>query len=91
MIHIEAQPWARMVEHARATYPNECCGAMIGAIDGDNKRVSIAIPLDNVSDGPQRGATFTVSLPLAEVADEAAHDAAPHGAASAGTRGSQRP
>jgi proteasome lid subunit RPN8/RPN11 len=54
MIHIEAQPWTRMVEHARATYPNECCGAMIGSIDGGAKRVTIAIPLDNVSQGPQR-------------------------------------
>jgi proteasome lid subunit RPN8/RPN11 len=54
MIHIEAQPWQRMVEHARATYPNECCGAMIGSVDGGAKRVTIAIPLDNVSQGPQR-------------------------------------
>jgi proteasome lid subunit RPN8/RPN11 len=54
MIHIEDGPWARMVEHARATYPNECCGAMIGAIDGERKRVTLAIPLDNVSQGPQR-------------------------------------
>ena len=54
MIHIEGQSWQRMVEHARATYPNECCGAMIGSIDGESKRVTIAIALDNVSQGPQR-------------------------------------
>ena len=31
-----------MVAHARRTYPNECCGAMLGAIDGDRKAVRVA-------------------------------------------------
>ena len=26
-----------MVSHARTTYPNECCGAMLGSIDGDEQ------------------------------------------------------
>ena len=30
MIRIESEPWAAMVAHARETYPNECCGAMLG-------------------------------------------------------------
>ncbi len=42
-----------MVNHAQATYPNECCGAMIGTIDGDNKIVVHALALDNASAGPQ--------------------------------------
>ncbi|MBV9504696.1 MAG: Mov34/MPN/PAD-1 family protein, partial [Acidobacteriia bacterium] len=32
-IRIEPEPWAAMVAHARQTYPNECCGAMIGSIN----------------------------------------------------------
>jgi len=35
MIRIESEPWAAMVAHARSTYPNECCGAMLGGIDGE--------------------------------------------------------
>jgi cysteine synthase B len=36
--------------HAEATYPNECCGAMIGR----RARVDRILPLDNVSDEEQR-------------------------------------
>jgi len=40
MIAVEKQPWADMVAHARATYPNECCGAMLGSIEDGRKVVS---------------------------------------------------
>jgi proteasome lid subunit RPN8/RPN11 len=53
MIHIEAEPWRQMVEHARATYPNECCGAMIGSVEESGKVVRIALPLENAYDGAQ--------------------------------------
>ena len=52
-IRIESDPWATMVTHARQTYPNECCGAMLGSIDGAGKTVSVALPLDNAFDGVQ--------------------------------------
>jgi proteasome lid subunit RPN8/RPN11 len=53
MIRIEPEPWAAMVSHARATYPNECCGAMLGTTDGENKVVKIALPLENAFEGAQ--------------------------------------
>ena len=53
MIRIERGPWREMVNHAQVTYPNECCGAMIGTIDGDWKTVSHAIVLDNAHAGSQ--------------------------------------
>ena len=53
MIEIDAQPWSEMVAHARATYPNECCGAMLGTVDDGHKRVVIAMPLENASSGSQ--------------------------------------
>ncbi len=53
MIRIEPEPWRQMVEHARATYPNECCGAMIGSVDGDGKVVQVALPLENAFTGAQ--------------------------------------
>jgi proteasome lid subunit RPN8/RPN11 len=53
MIRIESEPWAAMVSHARQTYPNECCGAMLGSIDGDSKVVRVALPLQNAFTGAQ--------------------------------------
>jgi len=51
MIEIETQPWQQMVEHARSTYPNECCGALLGSISDGQKRVVAAMPLENASAG----------------------------------------
>jgi proteasome lid subunit RPN8/RPN11 len=53
MIRIESEPWAAMVSHARKAYPNECCGAMIGAIDDGAKIVRVAMPLENAFEGAQ--------------------------------------
>ena len=52
MIRIESAPWASMVAHAQQTYPNECCGAMLGSID-DVKLVREALPLQNAFEGAQ--------------------------------------
>ncbi|MEO6758286.1 MAG: M67 family metallopeptidase [Saprospiraceae bacterium] len=54
MIKIEQEAWDLMVAHAQKTYPNECCGAMLGPIDGDEKTVRVALPLENAYDGAQR-------------------------------------
>jgi proteasome lid subunit RPN8/RPN11 len=53
MIRIEPEPWAQMVAHARRTYPNECCGAMLGRTDGAQKTVCEALPLENAFEGAQ--------------------------------------
>jgi proteasome lid subunit RPN8/RPN11 len=54
MIRIETEPWQAMVAHARQTYPNECCGAMLGTIDGGGeKQVREAIALKNAFEGAQ--------------------------------------
>jgi len=53
MIHIEPAPWRAMQEHAVEAYPNECCGAMLGAMDGDAKTVRDAMRLDNAFAGAQ--------------------------------------
>jgi len=54
MIEIEPQPWGDMLSHAEATYPNECCGAMLGSIVDDRKIVQISLRLDNAAAGSQR-------------------------------------
>jgi proteasome lid subunit RPN8/RPN11 len=53
MINIEPAAWEVMVSHARSTYPNECCGAMLGSIDGANKVVRVAVPIENAFTGEQ--------------------------------------
>lgn len=53
MIKVEPDAWSTMVSHARRKFPNECCGAMLGAIDGDSKTVKVAIPLVNAYEGSQ--------------------------------------
>jgi proteasome lid subunit RPN8/RPN11 len=53
MIRIESASWASMVAHAQQTYPNECCGAMLGSTDDGIKLVSEAIPLRNAFEGAQ--------------------------------------
>jgi proteasome lid subunit RPN8/RPN11 len=53
MIRIEPEPWAAMVAHARETYPNECCGAMLGSINDGTKLVREAMPLENAFAGAQ--------------------------------------
>ena len=53
MIQIEPEAWRVMVSHAKATYPNECCGAMIGTVDGDVKTVKIGLAIENAFTGVQ--------------------------------------
>ena len=53
MIQIDSEAWQVMVSHAKSTYPNECCGAMIGTIDGDNKSVKVSVPIENAFTGVQ--------------------------------------
>jgi proteasome lid subunit RPN8/RPN11 len=53
MIRVASEPWQEMVAHARSTYPNECCGAMLGRVDGAAKEVLVAMKLENSSTGSQ--------------------------------------
>ena len=40
-------------DHGVETYPNECCGAMLGSIDDGSKLVREAMPLENSFAGAQ--------------------------------------
>ena len=53
MIKVTESAWRTMVAHAEAKFPNECCGAMIGKIDGEVKDVTLAQPLENAYSGAQ--------------------------------------
>jgi proteasome lid subunit RPN8/RPN11 len=53
MIEIVAEPWETMVRHAERIYPKECCGAMLGRVDGGAKLVTEAVPMENAYAGEQ--------------------------------------
>ena|SRR5579884_4069971 len=53
MIEIEKTAWETMVDHAQSTFPDECCGAMLGRVDGDSKTVTVAVPIENSFRGAQ--------------------------------------
>jgi proteasome lid subunit RPN8/RPN11 len=73
MIRIDAEPWKAMVAHARRTYPNECCGAMVGSTDGETKNVREAIELRNAFEGAQ-AARYELRPEDLLAADKAARD-----------------
>lgn len=54
MIRIEREAWDVMIAHAAETYPRECCGALLGARNDIQKHVRVAVPLENVTEGPKR-------------------------------------
>ena len=53
MIEIEKAAWEAMVHHAETKFPNECCGAMLGRLDGERKFVTVAVPIENSYEGAQ--------------------------------------
>jgi proteasome lid subunit RPN8/RPN11 len=71
MIEIEKSAWASMVLHAERSYPDECCGAMIGRIQGDKKTVTKAVALDNSFSG-EKGARYELRPQDLLHADQAA-------------------
>jgi proteasome lid subunit RPN8/RPN11 len=71
MIKIEQAAWDVMVSHAESTFPNECCGAMLGTVDGDEKVVRVATPIKNAFGGAQ-SARYEISNEDLLAADAAA-------------------
>ena len=73
MIRIEPEPWAAMMAHARASYPDECYGAMLGATDAGTKTVRQAIALENAFEGA-RATRYELRPADLLAADKAARD-----------------
>jgi proteasome lid subunit RPN8/RPN11 len=71
MIRIEPGAWAAMKEAAESTYPEECCGAMLGASDEAGKTVVEAVALQNVFEG-EKSARYEVRPEDLLAADRAA-------------------
>ncbi|MDZ4798786.1 MAG: M67 family metallopeptidase [Bryobacteraceae bacterium] len=71
MIRIEQAAWDLMVAHAERTFPNECCGAMLGKVDGVDKTVTEAVAIENAFTGEQ-GARYEIRPEDLIAADKAA-------------------
>jgi proteasome lid subunit RPN8/RPN11 len=54
MIKIAPPAWQAMLNHAHAAFPKECCGIMVGKMDGDTRAVTKAVPCTNVYQGDQK-------------------------------------
>lgn len=74
MIDIQSEPWKLMVAHAEKTFPNECCGAMLGKNIGDLKLVTQAVAIENSYTGAQ-GARYELRPEDLLAADKAARAA----------------
>lgn len=53
MLKIDHEPWSAMLQHARSAYPKECCGILLGNLDGETRTVTAAVPCRNAYDGDQ--------------------------------------
>lgn len=57
MLKLLAEPWDVIVNHARACYPRECCGILLGTVgqgdEGDERRVTAALACANAYEGNQ--------------------------------------
>lgn len=53
MLKIEPGPWQAMLDHARAAYPRECCGILLGTLNGESRTVTSAVPCRNAYEGDQ--------------------------------------
>lgn len=53
MIRIEPEAWGVMVDHAKSSFPNECCGVLFGAAGDGVKTGKLAVAMRNVYNGEQ--------------------------------------
>ena len=48
-------------QHGARAYPNECCGALLGVLNGDTKQVRALLALDNRREGEAARTRFLVT------------------------------
>ncbi len=54
LLKIPIADYLALRRHAEETYPHECCGILIGTVEGDTRTVESAIPCHNTrTDSPQ--------------------------------------
>lgn len=54
MIHIDEQNLTAITQHAERDYPHECCGLLIGTLNGDQRTVVETLPIENAKPESER-------------------------------------
>ena len=60
MLKLDDEIVSRMKSHGSTTYPEECCGVLLGKSDGPEKIVHEILEIDN-SSGQQRNRRFVIT------------------------------
>jgi proteasome lid subunit RPN8/RPN11 len=53
MLYLPREVYERVRREGEAAYPDECCGILLGALDGVVRRVAQAVPAANASQTPR--------------------------------------
>ncbi len=49
MLTVSKEVYNQVVDHVKASYPHECCGVLVGEIQGDVKKAHEAHPIKNLN------------------------------------------
>jgi proteasome lid subunit RPN8/RPN11 len=52
MLRIPERAYQQLRQHAEETYPHECCGVLLGMLNGEKKEISAAVRIPNASASP---------------------------------------
>lgn len=72
MIRLNGDALERMTRHARTSYPEECCGALLGSPDA--RHILRAVPVDNARESERRRRYLIGPAALRSLESEAARD-----------------
>lgn len=61
MLDLPRELLAAIACHGQRTYPEECCGVLLGALDGEVKRVTELLPMANVREDDARARRYLIS------------------------------
>jgi proteasome lid subunit RPN8/RPN11 len=60
MIQLSAEQTAAIIRHAEAEYPDECCGAVVGRIEKENKMAYNVLPISNTREDSEKYHRFLI-------------------------------
>ncbi len=53
MLKFRQREYEEIRRHGEETYPCECCGVLLGTVEGDTRAVSATVRCQNISDSPK--------------------------------------
>ena len=74
-LHITDSQLSAIKEHGERTYPHECCGFLLGKMDGDQRHVEQVMPAVNSRGEEEKHNRFTITPEASMKAEKAARTA----------------